>query len=118
MKRNFRSLDAVKWLGVIVLIALIVIGNAYYSNTSLSLRVTVILVLSIAALALALTTVKGKKAFTFVKESRLELRKVIWPTRPETVQTTVMIAGIVLLMALILWGIDSLFAYLVSTILI
>lgn len=118
MKTKISTLDVIKWAGVLVLIAAIVIGNAYYSNVSLALRSTVILVVGILAILLALTTQKGKAAFEFIKESRSELRKVVWPTRQETVQTTLMIGGIVLLMSLILWGIDSLFAYLVSSVLI
>lgn len=118
MKKNVRSFDKIKWLGIIILIAVIVIGNAYFSAISLPIRVTVIIVLSIITIALALTTAKGQMAFQYIKESRLELRKVVWPTRQETVQTTLMIAGIVLLMSLVLWGIDSLFAYFVGAVLI
>lgn len=118
MKAKLQPLDVTKWVGVLVLVSAIVIGDAYYSSVSLPLRVTVMIIAGIVAIALALTTAKGKVAFEFIKESRLELRKVVWPTRPETVQTTLMIAGIVLLMSLILWGVDSLFAYIVSSVLI
>ncbi len=118
MKSNFRSVDTIRWLGVAILVAAIVIGNAYYSNVALPIRVTVMIVIGILAIVLALTTLKGKMAFEFIKESRLELRKVVWPTRQETVQTTLMIAGIVLLTALVLWGFDSLFAYFIGTVLI
>lgn len=118
MKTKFNSLDVIKWTGVFVLVVAIVVGNAYYSDDSLALRSTVIIIVGIVAIFLAFTTEKGKGAFEFIKQSRGELRKVIWPTRQETVQTTLMIAGIVLLMSLILWGIDSLFAYLVSSVLI
>ncbi len=112
------SFDKIKWIFISLIIIAIVGGNSYYSATALSLRVTVMIVVGIIAIGVALTTAKGKVAFAFMKESRLELRKVVWPTRPETVQTTLIIAGIVFLMSLILWGFDSLFAYLVSTVLI
>ena len=116
--KKMNSFDKVKWTLVTLIVIGIVSGNFYYGAIALSLRVTVILIASVAAIIIALTTVKGKLAFAFMKESRLELRKVVWPTRPETVQTTLIIAGIVLLMSLILWGFDSLFAYLVSSVLI
>ncbi len=118
MKINFRSLDTSKWFGVILIVAVLVVGNAYFSNVSLPVRVAVMIVLALIAMGIALTTAKGRHAFQFIKESRLELRKVVWPTRQETVQTTLMIAGIVLIMSLILWGFDSFFAYLVGTVLI
>lgn len=118
MKAKFNPLDTAKWIGVAILVAAIVFGNAYYSAVSLPIRVTIMIIAGIIAIALAFTTIKGKIAFEFIKESKLELRKVVWPTRPETVQTTLIIAGIVLLMSLILWGFDSFFAYLVSSVLI
>jgi preprotein translocase subunit SecE len=49
----------------------------------------------------------GKKLFAFAMEARVELRKVVWPNRQETVQTTMIIAALVIVMSLILWGIDS-----------
>lgn len=119
MKANkMSSFDRVKWILVAILIVAIVGGNTYFSATALSVRVTIMIIVGVITIGVALTTAKGKVAFEFMKESRIELRKVVWPTRPETVQTTLMIAGIVLLMSLILWGIDSLFAYLVSSVLI
>lgn len=118
MKAKSQGPDIAKWVGVLIIVVAIVIGNAYYSAVSLPLRATVIIIAGIAAIALALTTVKGRAAFGFIKEARLEMRKVVWPTRQETVQTTLMIAGIVLLMSLILWGVDSFFAYIVSSVLI
>ena len=45
--------------------------------------------------------------FVFVKEAKVELLKVIWPTRQETIQTTAIVMIMVALMGFILWGIDS-----------
>jgi preprotein translocase subunit SecE len=49
-----------------------------------------------------------------VKGSRTEIRKVVWPTRQETVQTTMIVVAFVVLVALLLWGLDSLLGWLVS----
>ncbi|MBP5143215.1 preprotein translocase subunit SecE, partial [Pseudomonas chlororaphis] len=51
-----------------------------------------------------------------VKEARTEIRKVVWPTRQETTQTTLIVVAVVLVMALLLWGLDSLLGWLVSLI--
>ncbi len=110
--------DTFKWALVVLLIAAIVGGNAYFASTALPVRVTFMIIFGIIALLIALTTEKGKIAWKFLQEARLELRKVVWPTRQETLQTTLMIAVIVLVMSLILWGVDSFFAYFVSTLLI
>jgi preprotein translocase subunit SecE len=44
----------------------------------------------------------------WLKEARTEIRKVVWPTRQETTQTTLIVVAVVLVMALVLWGLDSL----------
>ncbi|WP_438504165.1 preprotein translocase subunit SecE [Acinetobacter towneri] len=51
-----------------------------------------------------------------MKEARVEIRKVVWPTRQETMQTTLIVVAVVLVMALLLWGLDSLLGWLVSLI--
>jgi len=63
---------------------------------------------------MALLTKKGKASLEFAREARIEMRKVIWPTRHETLQTTLIVALITLVMSLILWGIDSILVRLIS----
>jgi len=58
-----------------------------------------------------LTTKKGWLAWTLLKEARIEIRKVVWPTSQETGQTTLMVVGIVLLVGLILWILDALLSW-------
>lgn len=106
--------DAVKWTVVIVLLAVAVVGNSYYSDQSLLYRVLGILAIAGVAGLIALQTAKGAAFWALVKGSRTEIRKVVWPTRQETVQTTMIVVGFVLLVALLLWGLDSLLGWLVS----
>ena len=54
--------------------------------------------------------------WNLAKAARVEIRKVVWPTRQETTQTTLIVLGVVLLMALILWGLDSLLGWIVSSV--
>ena len=63
---------------------------------------------------MALQTSKGRSFFVLLKEARVEIRKVVWPTRQETTQTTLIVVAVVLVMALLLWGLDSLLGWLVS----
>ena len=72
--------------------------------------------MAIAAVAalIALQTAKGAAFWALVKGSRNEIRKVVWPTRQETVQTTMIVVAFVLLVALILWGLDTFLGWLVS----
>ncbi len=106
--------DGLKWTVVAVLVAAAVIGNSYYADQSLLYRVLGIVALGVVAALVALQTAKGAAFWDLVKGSRTEIRKVVWPTRQETVQTTMIVVVFVLLVALILWGLDSFLGWLVS----
>jgi preprotein translocase subunit SecE len=106
--------DNVKWLLVVALVAVGVYGNSFYSDQSLLYRVLALLALAVVAGLIALQTTQGTAFWELAKGSRMEIRKVVWPTRQETVQTTVIVVGFVIVVALILWGLDSLLGWLVS----
>ncbi|WP_095160015.1 preprotein translocase subunit SecE [Pseudomonas sp. Irchel 3E13] len=108
--------DLLKWLAVVALVVVGVVGNQYYSASPVLYRVIVLLALAAAAAFVALQTVKGKSFFALAKEARTEIRKVVWPTRQETTQTTLIVVAVVLVMALLLWGLDSLLGWLISLI--
>jgi preprotein translocase subunit SecE len=99
---------------VIALLAVGIIGNSYFSAESLLYRVLGIVAIAIVAALIALQTAKGMAFWALVKSSRTEIRKVVWPTRQETVQTTLIVVVFVILVALMLWGLDSLLGWLVS----
>ena len=88
-------LDGVKWLAVVLLIAAGVGGNIYFANQSLLYRVLVLLVLAAVTLFIFLQTSKGAEFWKLVKEAKVEIRKVVWPTRQETMQTTLIVVGFV-----------------------
>ena len=108
--------DLLKWLVVVVLVVVGVVGNQYYSAQPILYRVLALLAIAAIAAFLALQTGKGKAFFVLAKEARAEIRKVVWPTRQETTQTTLIVVAVVLVMALLLWGLDSLLGWLVSLI--
>ncbi|MDQ7915924.1 preprotein translocase subunit SecE [Pseudomonas sp. 102515] len=108
--------DALKWLVVVVLVAIGVVANHYFAAQSILYRVVGLLVLAAVAAFVALQTTKGQAFFGLLKDARTEIRKVVWPTRQETTQTTLIVVAVVLVMALLLWGLDSLLGWLVSTI--
>lgn len=109
-------LDGLKWLVVAVLVAAGVAGNMYFAGSSLLYRVLGLLVLAAVAALVALQTGRGQSFWQLVKDARVEIRKVVWPTRQETMQTTLIVVGFVLFTALILWGLDTLLGWLASQI--
>ena len=101
------SFDAIKWILAVVALAGAVYANHYLVDGSVLVRVAVIITLVAVGLGIGFTTTKGKTALEFAKESRVEARKVVWPSRPETVQTTLIIIVSVFLVSLLLWGLDA-----------
>ena len=97
------SLDGLKWTVVVLLLAAAIGGNFYYGQESVLLRaIGVVFAVGIAGLV-AMQTLKGRTAVEFAKESRTEVRKVVWPTRQEAIQTTGIVLVVTLLMSLLLW---------------
>lgn len=87
---------------------------AFYALPIESLLVKVLMLLVVAALVIALfyMTGRGKRTAVFFRDARTEVRKVVWPTRAETVQTTLTVAVLVILVGLFLWLLDSILSYL------
>jgi preprotein translocase subunit SecE len=106
--------DILKWIIAFALLAAAVVGNHFLGELSVVIRTASVVVLIAAALGVAALTVKGKQAITFAKESRMEIRKVVWPTRQETMQTTLIVLAVSVVMALVLWGIDGIMVRLVA----
>lgn len=107
-------LDWLKWLVAVVLLLAGLIGNHYYSEISMPLRMVAWLAIFALAGAVAATTQKGKWVVQFFLDSKAELRKVTWPTREETMQTTLVVAVMVVVLALILWGMDGVLVWLIG----
>ena len=108
--------DGLKWAVVVAVVAAGVVGNSVFSDQSLFYRVVALIVLAVVAGFVALQTAKGKAFFELFKEAKNEIRKVVWPTRQETLQTTAMVVVAVLLIGLFLWGLDSLLGWGVSSV--
>jgi len=101
-------MDMVKWLVAISLLTGAVVGNYLYADMSVLVRAVGVVVAVAAALGIAATTGKGNTFIAFAKEARIEVRKVVWPTRQETTHTTFIVMIATVIMALILWGLDGL----------
>ena len=110
------GLDWLKWLVTVALLGLGVYGNWHYQDESLLMRVLGLLGIAAVAIGVALQTVRGAAIWTLLKESRAEIRRVVWPTRDETLQTTVIVLVLVLVFAFILWLLDSVLSWFVSAV--
>ncbi|MBP1152889.1 MULTISPECIES: preprotein translocase subunit SecE [Methylocaldum] len=107
-------IDTAKLVLAIGLLIAGVVGFYYFSQQSLLYRVLGVVGLSIASVAMILTTSLGKSFWGFLKEARVEVRKVVWPTRQETVQATLIVMALVFLVGLMLWLLDMFLFWVIS----
>lgn len=100
-------LDPLKWLAILALVVVGVYANSYYGTVTLLYRALAGVVLAGAAVAIALQTAQGHAAWKLGKEARAEVRLVVWPSRQELTQTTLIVVVVVIAVGFILWGLDS-----------
>jgi preprotein translocase subunit SecE len=100
--------DVVKQVFSVVFVVAGVTAFYYFSEAvPLLYRVLGLLVIVLAAMGLMLTTGIGQGVWQFALDSRQEVRKVVWPTREETVRTTLLVFAMVTIVGLILWALDA-----------
>ena len=99
--------DVVLWVLAIGVVLGGVYANTLYVEVDFLIRLAAGVVLAGLAVGITLQTQQGRAGWELAKEARIEVRKVVWPTREETTQTTMIVAASVLVVSLILWGLDS-----------
>jgi preprotein translocase subunit SecE len=103
--------DNIKLIVAVVLMAAAIALFYTYSEVSTLLRVLGLLAVAGISLFIASKTVIGSTVVSYIGDTNVEVRKVVWPTRQETLQTTLVVILMVILVALMLWGIDSLLGW-------
>lgn len=103
---NDGKLDLVKWAVVAAIVAGAIYANSYYSTESLLVRTIGLIVAAGVAGWIGAQTVRGRSFVNLCLDARVEIRKVVWPTRQETIQTTVVVLIVIFIVAFILWLLD------------
>ena len=109
-----KTLDNLKWLLALLVFGAAVVGNSYFVEVAFLYRVLGVLVLFILGLGLISITNFGINAIKLMKESRTEIRKVVWPTRMETTQTFMIVFIAIIILCLFFWGLESLLSFLTA----
>lgn len=102
------GLDTAKLAAAVALMVAAVAAFYWFADHSLLLRVLGLLAATGIALFVASQTLVGGRLLGFVSDARTEVRKVVWPTRQETVQTALIVFGVVIFMGIVLWLLDVL----------
>ncbi len=98
--------DLLLWISIAVLTTAAFFGTYSFQFTTPIIAI-IWLVWLLATLGMAYFTQPGQAVFVFAKEAKLELEKVVWPSRQETTQTTLIVMTMVMVAGFVLWGIDS-----------
>ena len=99
--------EKIKFALALLLLVLGVVGFYLLSEQALILRVLAVLAGLGFSVVVALQTELGQRFFGFAKEASVEAKKVVWPTRKETLQTTGLVFAFVVIMAIFLWVTDK-----------
>ena len=110
-KTNDLLMDRIKLAGAFVSLATGLALFYYLSDQILLYRVLAILAMVVVAVVLFFLTKPGKNMAVFLQGAQVELQKTVWPTKSETVQTTILIFVVVLIVALFLWALDLFLAW-------
>ncbi len=99
-------LDKIKLLVAVLVMAAGIAGFYMYADEALLYRVLALVAVFIVAFIIILQTQVGLGAWNFGRSAVLEVRKAVWPTRQETLQATIMVMVLVIIVGIILWLFD------------
>jgi len=108
------GIDRAKWISVVGLIILGLYLHSYAAWASPIVQTAGMLATFLSAAGLAFWTTQGMQFWQFMALSRTEMQKVAWPTRQETIQSTIAVVAMVTVVALFLWGTDSILLHLIG----
>ncbi len=104
-----KTIDVVKQVLSLSVVAAGIFAFYYFADVpgfTLLYRVLALVAVVLLALFIMLTTTLGKDGWAFALEAKQEVRKVVWPSREETMKTTLLVFGMVFIVGLILWLLD------------
>ncbi len=101
-----KIIEIIAWMGMVAL-TILALYITYALHFSGAIKAIIWLFWLILSLGLGYCTPQGKLVYEFSMESRLELQKVTWATRQETIQITTIVMIVVVLTGIVLWGVDS-----------
>ena len=107
-QENPTVLDALKLAAGVAILAAGVAGFYLLSEQPIWLRWIIVLAALALGTLVGLQSAPGRTFWEFVQSSRIELRKVVWPDRQETVQVTIVVFVMIIVLSLFFWGLDSL----------
>jgi len=112
VQESATALDTAKLAAGVAILAAGIAGFYLLGDLPIWLRWIIVLAALVVGTLVGLQSQQGKAFSSFVQSSRIELRKVVWPNRQETMQVTVVVFVMIIAMGVFFWGLDSLLGFL------
>ena len=100
------NFDILKLAVAVLIVISGIVGFYIFADNSVLLRTLGLLSCVSVSVFIALQTEKGRDTWAFFHDAQIEVRKVVWPTRQETVQTTMIVILVVIIVSILLWLLD------------
>ncbi len=113
-KATVSKREWILWIMMSIILLFAVYANHYFSHQAIAIRLIGWIIDILILVALFFYTAIGRQFWVFAQASRAELRKVVWPTREETIRTTLIVMVMVVVAGLFLWAIDTLLLWAVA----
>ena len=110
------TLDTFKMASAVAILLSSVFSFYYFAELSVLIRVLAVIFSVILSLIIFFSTQRGIIFWDFLQGSRVEMRKVVWPTKQETIQTTLTVFVFVLVLGIFFWLLDFLLLYITTSI--
>ena len=110
------TLDTLKMASAVAILLMSVFSFYYFPELSVLIRVLVVIFSVVMSLLIFFKTQRGLIFWEFLQGSRVEMRKVVWPTKQETIQTTLTVFVFVLVLGIFFWLLDFLLLYITTSI--
>jgi preprotein translocase subunit SecE len=107
VQESATALDVAKLVAAVAIAAAGIVAFYVFGDLPIWLRWIIVLAAFVAATFVGLQSFQGKTFWAFVQSSRIELRKVVWPTTQETWQVTLVVLVMVVVLGLFFWGLDT-----------
>ncbi|WP_053940033.1 preprotein translocase subunit SecE [Buchnera aphidicola] len=113
-KKNFKNTEKIKWIFICINFILCILIKNYLIKINFFIKSLLIIFLVICIIYTVIYTERGKSILLYIKASKSEMQKIIWPKYKETLYTTLIIIFVTIFMSLILWGIDNIIFRLIA----
>ena len=108
--------DWAKWIIAIALFSFVIAGNFLYTDLAPVARAAMSIFTSLIAVGFLFSTAPGKRLNSFINATKMEIKKVTWPTHKEATRISFIVVIVIAILAVVLWCLDSLIVKIVHLI--